>query len=103
MRSRSASAVVESAAASSRASAVSCGAADRRRQIVDINDLMIAEGDGAGDAIFEFAHVSRPIVLQKALHGRGRDLNVFARRHSDRGNSAPAGECRSGVRAAPGR
>src|SRR5208282_4200318 len=50
------------------------------RQIADVNRAVIAQRYSASDAILEFAHVARPIVLKKTLHCRGRDLDVFTRR-----------------------
>ncbi len=78
MRSRSASAVVESEAESPDARLLSCGARMAGGQIFDVNRVMIAEGHGARDAIFQFADVSRPFVLQETFHRRGRDLNIFS-------------------------
>src|SRR6267142_124072 len=52
--------------------------ADGGRQIVYINGVMIAERDGAGDAVFQFADVAGPIVMQQALHRGGSNLEIGA-------------------------
>src|SRR5262249_37080786 len=44
---------------------------DGGRKILDVYGLLVAEGHGAGDTVFEFADVPGPLVLQKALHGGG--------------------------------
>ena len=36
---------------------------DRRRQIVHIDDLMIAEGDGASDTVLQFSDVAGIVAL----------------------------------------
>ena len=48
------------------------------RKVADVDGLAISESDGAGDAVFKFAHVAGPVVLKKALHGRGGELHVEA-------------------------
>lgn len=49
------------------------------RKILDVDGMLIAESDSASDAVFQFADIAGPIVLKKALHGRGRDLHRRAR------------------------
>src|SRR5579863_5892330 len=48
---------------------------DAGGKVPGIDEAMIAEGDSALDAIFQFTHVARPVVLQKRFHGRAADLN----------------------------
>ena len=38
---------------------------DGWRQIVEIDGSLIAQGHGSLNAVFQFAHVSRPVVLQQ--------------------------------------
>ena len=81
IRSISASAVVEREAARCGAQRNGCPGlfgANGWRQIFHVNDFMIAECYGARNAIFQFAHVSRPFVMQQALHGRRGDLQMPA-------------------------
>src|SRR5271166_1926719 len=44
------------------------GRCDGGRQIPEIDDLAIAQCHGPLDAVFQFANVSRPVILQQALH-----------------------------------
>src|SRR5580704_15053613 len=48
---------------------------DSGRQVVEVDDLLVAERDGAFDAVFQFAHVTRPVVLQQGFHGGVGDLH----------------------------
>ena len=65
IRSRSASAVVESDAPSFLNQAGFLCIPDRRRQIFDIDHIVVAQGHRSRNAIFELADVSGPVVLQK--------------------------------------
>src|SRR5215813_282262 len=58
------------------------GGGDRWRQIVDVERLLVAEGNGALNAVFQFANVARPVVLEQRLHGGVGDL------HRPSGNAA---------------
>src|SRR5713226_502587 len=51
-------------------------ARDRGRQIVDFDDALIAESDGALQAIFEFADIAGPVISQHGLHGVAGDLDA---------------------------
>ena len=45
---------------------------------MEIYRPLIAQSHGPLDAILQFAHISRPVILQQGLHGGGRDLNRCA-------------------------
>src|ERR1700722_18754886 len=49
-----------------------CG--DRRRQIAEIDDASVAQGDGALDAVFQLAHVAGPVILHERFHGCAGDV-----------------------------
>src|SRR5579875_1129001 len=55
-------------------------AADGGRKVREVNRPTVSEGNGPRDAIFEFAHVSRPVILEKTFHHGRSDLDVFSRR-----------------------
>src|ERR1700716_2935502 len=38
---------------------------NRWRQITGVNDMSVSEGDRALDAVFQFPHIARPIVLHQ--------------------------------------
>src|SRR6266850_345205 len=54
--------------------------ANRRRKIDDVDRFPVSQSHCACDAVLQFPNVSRPIVIQEALHGRGRHLEVRALR-----------------------
>src|SRR5437899_2376626 len=54
------------------------GGSDRGGQVMEIYRPLIAQSHGPLDAILQFAHISRPVILQQGLHGGGRDLNRCA-------------------------
>src|SRR6266853_4207534 len=51
-------------------------ARDRRRQIVDFDDALIAESDGPLQTIFQFADIAGPVIGQHGLHGIAGDLDT---------------------------
>src|SRR5262249_3008646 len=54
----------------------------RGRKVLHVDDAMITERHRSRDAILEFAHISGPLILQKAFHRRGRDRQGHPRRVS---------------------
>src|SRR5581483_8693324 len=46
-----------------------------RRKVSDINELLVPECNSSFHAVFQFTHVSRPVVLSQAVNRGWRDLN----------------------------
>jgi len=49
---------------------------DRWRQIADFDDALVAESDGALQAVFQLANVARPIIGQQGFHGGAGNLEA---------------------------
>ena len=47
---------------------------EQARQIDHVNQFAIAQGNGPCDAVLQFADISRPLIIEQALHRRGSDL-----------------------------
>src|SRR5262245_6034175 len=49
-----------------------------RREIADLDDILLGERAGAFDGVFEFTHVAGPIVRAGRCDGRASELEWFA-------------------------